>query len=326
MTQRPRVQRRHRQADRRGDRPHPPRAGGSGPRELLTKHRRGLDLVAEALLEHETIDGPEVARIVQESLGDDRRRRQRRSPSDNRSSPIDQHRRPSAAQLTSAVGRTELAARGCEPGSRASATAAHRSVADIGPTKLALTTPSRRRRRRSARRRSWYLRAASAPPSTRRRPPPTSAHAQHLGLARRRRRTSCTSPRRTRRPATAHRRRRSRRGRAASGAENAGWVGASTAAPAAQHRADGRARRRDTTAAIRLVHGVSLAGRTTRTDRAGRHRAAAIARRRSAASTRRQRLAERRRVGDADRDHAAGRQGDRLHARAPAPRRRRRAS
>ena len=38
--------------------------------ELLTKHRRGLDLVAEALLEHETIDGAEVARIVHESLGE----------------------------------------------------------------------------------------------------------------------------------------------------------------------------------------------------------------------------------------------------------------
>ena len=29
---------------------------------------RGLDLVAEALLEHETIDGPEVARLIQQGL------------------------------------------------------------------------------------------------------------------------------------------------------------------------------------------------------------------------------------------------------------------
>ena len=36
-------------------------------REL--EHRRALDLVAEALLERETIDGGEVARIVHESLG-----------------------------------------------------------------------------------------------------------------------------------------------------------------------------------------------------------------------------------------------------------------
>ena len=33
--------------------------------ELITHHRRGLELIAEALLEHETIDGPEVARLIQ---------------------------------------------------------------------------------------------------------------------------------------------------------------------------------------------------------------------------------------------------------------------
>ncbi len=38
--------------------------------ELLTKHRRGLDLVAEALLHKETIDGSEVAQLVQAGLGD----------------------------------------------------------------------------------------------------------------------------------------------------------------------------------------------------------------------------------------------------------------
>jgi cell division protease FtsH len=32
--------------------------------EILTRHRPGLELVAEALLEHETIDGPEVARLI----------------------------------------------------------------------------------------------------------------------------------------------------------------------------------------------------------------------------------------------------------------------
>ena len=36
--------------------------------DLLTKHRRGLELVAEALLEHETIDGREVARLIQQGL------------------------------------------------------------------------------------------------------------------------------------------------------------------------------------------------------------------------------------------------------------------
>ncbi|MDQ2650839.1 MAG: hypothetical protein M3Z03_14985, partial [Actinomycetota bacterium] len=33
-------------------------------RQVLTEQRNGLDLVARALLEHETIDGPEVYRLV----------------------------------------------------------------------------------------------------------------------------------------------------------------------------------------------------------------------------------------------------------------------
>ncbi|MGD9705274.1 MAG: ATP-dependent zinc metalloprotease FtsH [Acidimicrobiia bacterium] len=36
---------------------------------LLTKHRAGLDLVAEALLERETIDGVDVGRLIQQGLG-----------------------------------------------------------------------------------------------------------------------------------------------------------------------------------------------------------------------------------------------------------------
>jgi cell division protease FtsH len=36
--------------------------------ELLVKHRRGLELVAEALLEHETIDGRDVANLIQQGL------------------------------------------------------------------------------------------------------------------------------------------------------------------------------------------------------------------------------------------------------------------
>jgi cell division protease FtsH len=35
---------------------------------LLTKHRGGLDLVAQALLERETVDGSEVGRLVQQGL------------------------------------------------------------------------------------------------------------------------------------------------------------------------------------------------------------------------------------------------------------------
>jgi cell division protease FtsH len=37
--------------------------------ELIAKHRRGLDLIAAELLEKETVDGAEVARLVQEGLG-----------------------------------------------------------------------------------------------------------------------------------------------------------------------------------------------------------------------------------------------------------------
>jgi cell division protease FtsH len=36
--------------------------------DLLTKYRRGLELIAEALLEHETIDGPTVAKLIQQGL------------------------------------------------------------------------------------------------------------------------------------------------------------------------------------------------------------------------------------------------------------------
>jgi cell division protease FtsH len=37
-------------------------------REIVTQHRRGLELIAEALLERETIDGPEVARLIQQGM------------------------------------------------------------------------------------------------------------------------------------------------------------------------------------------------------------------------------------------------------------------
>ncbi|MSO31781.1 MAG: ATP-dependent metallopeptidase FtsH/Yme1/Tma family protein [Ilumatobacteraceae bacterium] len=38
--------------------------------DVLTQHRKGLTLVAEALLEHETIDGATVARLIQSALDD----------------------------------------------------------------------------------------------------------------------------------------------------------------------------------------------------------------------------------------------------------------
>ena len=38
--------------------------------EILSRHRRGLELVAEALLDHETIDGPEVAKLIQQGMAE----------------------------------------------------------------------------------------------------------------------------------------------------------------------------------------------------------------------------------------------------------------
>jgi cell division protease FtsH len=38
--------------------------------DIIGKHRRGLDLIAVCLLEKETIDGAEVARLIQEGMDD----------------------------------------------------------------------------------------------------------------------------------------------------------------------------------------------------------------------------------------------------------------
>ena len=103
--------------------------------EMLAKHRTGLDLVAEALVEKETIDGAEVNRLVQEGLGGraaperDHARHLTRAPPDRRGG--------------ASGGQWRSHDPGVLPGSRASATAAHRSVADTGPRNDARTTPSR---------------------------------------------------------------------------------------------------------------------------------------------------------------------------------------
>ena len=42
----------------------------SRARDVLTRHRRGLELIADALLDRETIDGPEVAKLIQKGMAE----------------------------------------------------------------------------------------------------------------------------------------------------------------------------------------------------------------------------------------------------------------
>jgi cell division protease FtsH len=42
----------------------------SRARDIISRHRRGLELVAEALLDRETIDGPEVAKLIQQGMAE----------------------------------------------------------------------------------------------------------------------------------------------------------------------------------------------------------------------------------------------------------------
>ena len=139
-------------------------------RETLREHRNGLDLVARALLEHETIDGAEVTRLIDAGR---RRRSSRptatatargstsgparvptlRSPRRATPTAAGPPTRPTAAiadppTLDAAAQPRGLAGlpwsqppAGSEPGSRSSATLAHRSVAVTGPTNVARTTP-----------------------------------------------------------------------------------------------------------------------------------------------------------------------------------------
>ena len=56
-------------------------------RVTLMKHRKGLDLLAQALLEHETIDGAEVARLIQAGLGTPNIREQAPKPASDTATP-----------------------------------------------------------------------------------------------------------------------------------------------------------------------------------------------------------------------------------------------
>ena len=52
-------------------------------RVMLEKHRKGLDLVAQSLLDNETIDGAMVSRLVQQGLGQPTRRTENQSSNDS---------------------------------------------------------------------------------------------------------------------------------------------------------------------------------------------------------------------------------------------------
>ena len=119
--------------------------------KLLTKHRRGLELIAEALLDKETIDGREVAQLIQQGLAES---------GDGDGSPLElniSHPEDDTAQATPIVPVTPAAlpsrpAASASPTerrrstgdqvSRSRAIAAHRSVAVTGPRKWWRTTPA----------------------------------------------------------------------------------------------------------------------------------------------------------------------------------------
>ncbi len=138
-------------------------------KQTLSEHRKGLDLVARALLEHETIDGSEVTRLIRlaggtiepsDGDGEPRSGRHRSGPGARRPGHHAERRLHQLADLAAAPGPAQLGGRtqaapadgsaapwshppgGSDPGSRTSATLAHRSVAVTGPTKVACTTPS----------------------------------------------------------------------------------------------------------------------------------------------------------------------------------------
>jgi hypothetical protein len=133
-------------------------------RKTLEEYRAGLD-VAYAPLVEETLDGSEVERLVDEAWGHNAggpaRSRRRTAPRSRRKScpratrwraattPSERPPHQPLRGVTPAAGgrlvryfNSPSSGSGVEPGARASATAAHRSVAVKAPTNAARTTPS----------------------------------------------------------------------------------------------------------------------------------------------------------------------------------------
>ncbi len=248
--------------------------------EVLSKHRRALDLVAEALLERETIDGGEVARIVHESLGEsasegsvDRLDAQELA-SEETSSGADRQLAAAQLGLGARPGLTRFGHGGPQVGCRHRADEARPdntlpvgddhdrdgvdvvlAVKDRQQTEYSTSTTATSAHDMTSALRTMSLHVVhEADEKT------TTSHG--VSPAVKSARSICV------------------------GAENTGCVGASTVRRRAQHGADGQRDDEHAGGDEELAHDVSPAGRTIRTDRGGRGRVVAAARRRCAASTR----------------------------------------
>ena len=165
-------------------------------RQVLGEHRPGLDAVAQALLEHETLDGAEVARLVDEAMGrkagglrkvrhadgtDDRRRAAARGRepvsdvADRRSSrPRCGARDLAERRARASAGCAELGDRGPEVGG-----------GERADERAAARRRRRRRQRSSGSRRSRSARAGRRAASRRARTSRPSARLEHRDLRRR---------------------------------------------------------------------------------------------------------------------------------------------
>ena len=255
--------------------------------ELLLKHRGGLDLVAEALLEKETIDGSEVARSSRPASPT---RRRRRPPTHVDATTVT---RSSTSRLTRTVPVSRSPWSGLADRRRGSGSSPAAGLGDGGPQvgggdgaeearrarrPPSASTASGRRRSRSGAARGCALYSISATA--------TVGAGQHLCLAHH------VGARRARRRARTRRRSHARRRREVGSVElrrrrDTGCVGASTAAPAPQDQRRRPRRRRARAAAMSSwCHVVSR--QSERAERPRRSaRAGGAARRRTAARSRR---------------------------------------
>ena len=131
MTGPARVLRRHRPPHRRGGGPHPARAGGPGPVAAHEAPPRAGPGGLRRCWSTRRSTAPRSPQLVQDGLSPEPAPPPRPPAQADRQPDRPAARRPQRPRPGS----------GDEPGWRSSATAAHRSVAEAGPMKLAPTTP-----------------------------------------------------------------------------------------------------------------------------------------------------------------------------------------